>query len=252
MRYGIKPDDLALGLHGVHHDPLHTALERFVDAGGAVEEHIQHLGGKRVLILWLHNGVAALHEISLGILYRRLDHAVNIRIALAAAALARRGLVLEDKEKAPRQRFLVANILYEPQVFLPKLTALLVFFPREFFPHHGHMLIGIRFAAHRLELQLHGADLQPGRKRGDDIVLLLAAAKQKIDGQYLDDLHIAVVGGFDDPVADLPDGQEILHKLTCFASSFSAFCGFLLRFHTYIQSFCNAVFCGSSRTLRCG
>ena len=252
MRHGVKPDDLALGLHGIHYDPLNPALERLVDAGGAVEKHIQHLSGKGVLILGLHNGVAALHEISLGILYRRLDHAVNIRIALAAAALARRGLVLEDKKKAPRQRFLVANILYEPEVFLPKLTALLVFFPREFFPHHGHMLIGIRFAAHRLELQLHGADLQPGRKRGDDIVLLLAAPKQEVDGQYLNDLHIAVVGGFDDPVADLPDGQEILHKLTCFASSFSAFCGFLLRFHTYIQSFCNAVFCGSSRTLRCG
>ena len=152
MRHGVKAYYLALGLHGIHYDPLNPALERLVDAGGAVEKHIQHLSGKGVLILGLHNGVAALHEVGFSVLYRRLDHAIDVGIAFAVVSLARRRFVLEDKKKAPRQRFLVANILYEPEVFLPKLTALLVFFPREFFPHHGHMLIGIRFAAHRLEL----------------------------------------------------------------------------------------------------
>ena len=69
------------------------------------------------------NGVAALHEIGLGVLYRCLDHTINIRIALAAVSLPCRGLILEDQKKAPRQRLLIANVFDEPKIFFPQLTA---------------------------------------------------------------------------------------------------------------------------------
>ena len=185
-------------------------------------------------------------------MYRCLDHTINIRIALAAVSLPCRGLILEDQKKAPRQRLLIANVFDEPKIFFPQLTALGVILPGELLTNHGHMLIGIRFAAHGLELQPHGTDLQPGSEGGNDVILFLAAAKQEVDGQYLDDLHIPIVGRLDDPIADLPNRQEILYERTGSASSFSAFCGFLSCFHICSQSSDNAVFCDSIQTAQYG
>ena len=173
FRDRVQANGLFLCGHGVDHHTVQPGLERFVGTGFPVEKHIQDFRREGILILWLHDGIPALHEVSAGVLYGRLDHAVNLVIGRGAGTASGNLLVLEDQKEAPCERFPVADILDEVDVFLAKLLTLRIRFLIQLPAEHGYVLIGIRFSGHAFKLQPHRRYFQPARKGCNNVELLL-------------------------------------------------------------------------------
>ena len=77
------------------------------------------------------------------------------------------------------------------------------------------MQIDICTAGKHFELYPNGTDLQVGNERVDDITLLPSASKQKVDGDYLQNLHITVILCIYDSILHLGDRNVLRHQIDC-------------------------------------
>ena len=217
----IDPDDQVSRSHAVHDNAVYPGFKGLFHTGTAVEEHVQDLRRSLIGILVLHNGVAALHKIGAGILLHRLNRAVDQPKVLTVAPPLL--LILINKEKTPGQGFTVAHISYKADIAFGLTAAFLVGFALQILTQQPDMPIGVGFPCDALELQVLGRNLQPGGKGGDDIELLLLRAQHEVDGLDLQDLDIAIVRCFNDPVMDTPDRDEILDELKQLCAAFLLF-----------------------------
>ena len=80
LGHGIDTYDLVLRGHCVHHHTVEPALECVIHAGAAVKVHVQDLSYKGVLILGLHDAVAALGKVGTGILGSCLERSIDLAI----------------------------------------------------------------------------------------------------------------------------------------------------------------------------
>ena len=202
------------GSHGVQHHPVHPGGEGLVHAGPPVEELVENLRRGFVRVRRLHDGVAALHEISPGVLLHGLHGTQDLGV-VGAVALADL-LVLENQKEAPGERFSAADLLDEPDVFLALPLAGGVVLLRQLLPDHVDVPVGVGLAGDALELQPHGRDLQPGGEGGNDPELLLVRAEHEVDGLDLQDLDVSVIRGLNDSVPDVLDRDEVLGELQPF------------------------------------
>ena len=217
---GVHAQHQLFGRHGVQHHPVHPGGEGFVHAGAPVEELVEDLRRGLVRVRRLHDGVAALHEVSPGVLLHGLHGTQDLGV-VGAVALADL-LVLENQKEAPCERFSAADLLDEPDVFLALPLAGGVVLLRQLLPDHVDVPVGVGLAGDALELQPHGRDLQPGGEGGNDPELLLVGAEHKVDGLDFQDLDVAVIRGLNDPVPDVLDRDEVLGELQPFIAF--AFC----------------------------
>ena len=153
MRDQVYADHLALGCHGVNHHPVDALRKRFVHTGSAVEKHIQDLRCGLVRVFGLHNGIAALHEIGAGVLFRRGQHPVDPSVIVRL--ISADGLILIYQKEAPGKRFSGAHILNKPDIILRRCLALLIILLLQLLSDHRHMLVGIGFSGNALELEPH-------------------------------------------------------------------------------------------------
>ena len=218
---GIDPDDQVSRRHAVHDNAVDSGFKGLLHTGTAVEEHVKDLGCGLIGVFVLHDGVAALHEIGAGILFHRLDRAVDQPKVLTVAPPLL--LILIDQEKAPGQSLTVAHIPYEADIPLGLAAALLVGFALQILPQQPDMPIRVGFPGDALELQVLGRNLQPGGEGGDDVELLLLRAQHEVDGLNLQNLDIAIVRCLNDPVMDTPDRDEILDELKQLCAAFLLF-----------------------------
>ena len=214
MRNRIYADHAVFGCHGIYNDTVCPVRKGFVYAGSAVEEHVKDLSGCQIRILGLQDIVAALQEISPGILLCGHQHGVDLGIVVRL--ISADGLILVNQKEAPGKRFSGTDILDQPDVILAEVFTLLIIFRSHFLTQHRDMLIGIRFTGNGLKLKFHGRDLQPAGKGRKNVELLLRRSEHEIDRFDLKDLNVPAIRGFHDAVTDLLDREERLDKLKLF------------------------------------
>ena len=121
--------------------------------------------------------------------------------------------VLENQKEPAGNRLPGTDLPNELEVVLLHQAALLIVFVLHLPANGIQMLIDIRTAGKYLELDFHRADLQIGIEGIDDILLFPVAAKQEIDGNNLNDLHIPVILRIDDTVGNLLNRKGICHRI---------------------------------------
>ena len=216
MGYWINPHHPLPGGHGIHHYPVEPVLKGVVHAGAAVKVHIQHLRCKCVLVLGLYDAVAALSEIGAGVLSHHLKCGIYLAIVRVHLPPSVGGLILKNQEEPAGQRFPAAFLPDKPDRSLPQLATGFHCLLLQVRLKTGHILIGIRFASHRFELQPHRGYFQPTGEGGDDAPLFLVRTEKEIDRFNLQNLEEPAVSGFDDSVFEFFEWDEVLDELQLF------------------------------------
>ena len=189
-------------LHGTY-----AALQRNLLACFTIEDRIEDLHEKRVLVIVGYNDVVAVQEVLLHRSGCRLQCGDYLGIVGFAVVECR--LILKDKKEPPCDRFPRADISDEVVVVLLKLPALGILLAPHVALDRVEMLADVCLLGQDLDLDLDGTDLHPAGERGDDILLFSHAPEEEVDRLHFKDFDVSAVCHVNDPVPDVFYGDQV-------------------------------------------
>jgi hypothetical protein len=185
-------------------------FDSFVNGGIPIEEVIQDVYGKIVVVFVLDNFIAALPEKYCCRLCNGIQLGNSIFLISSSAA---NSFILEDDKEAACNCFLGTNLTNKIGIVLLEYTASLVSFICNFLLDLVKMSVYVRFLGEYLELNFRGADLEVGHKGVDDIPLFTGTAEKEVDWGHLDDFDKSMITGVNDPVAYIFDGKILRYGI---------------------------------------